>query len=139
MVDLASLDGLNTIEDGLGNVTQTGRSHRDGNVGPLVSDSGNEKNMSKRLHGAGTRRWHAVDSLVDGADDGGGTASEDLFELALLLVFDQLGHGHVLFRDDEMGRRETFDLDLSRGVFPTDGQDAVVVTPAVIISVYGVR
>jgi hypothetical protein len=63
--------------------------------------------------------------LVDGADNGSGTASKYLLELALLLVFDQLGHGHVLFRDDKVGRRETLDLDLAGGVFTADGQDAV--------------
>lgn len=62
--------------------------------------------------------------LVDGADDGGGTASEHLLELALLLVLDQLRHGHVLFRDDKVGRREPLDLDLAGGVFTADGQDA---------------
>jgi hypothetical protein len=63
--------------------------------------------------------------LVDGADNGSGTASKHLLKLALLLVFDQLGHGHVLLRDDKVGRRESLDLDLAGGVFTADGQDAV--------------
>lgn len=121
MINLAGLNGLDSVKHTLSDGSKPGGSDGYGDIDALVSNS---VQVETSVSGYPLLEQDDHNSLVHRANNRSGSTSKYLLQLALFLVLYQLRHRHVLLGDDKVGFRKTLHTDLAGRVFPTNREDA---------------